>query len=139
MVWYGYGWYLLTPREQTAVASPLAGVTLSVPDVYSFRSGVSTPPWRKRGISASLGPRLDGIPLRDFVGAAADSAGLDIVFTSSRESWCLPAPPGGFLVLTANLAVPGPQMNRKSSSRSPECINSSCRPMFYLCVSVSQR
>jgi len=39
---YVYGWYLLTPREKTGVASPLAGVPLSVPDVYSVRSGVSS-------------------------------------------------------------------------------------------------
>ena len=31
---YISGWYLLTPREKTAVASPLVGVPLSVPDVY---------------------------------------------------------------------------------------------------------
>jgi hypothetical protein len=67
---YVYGWYLLTPREQTAVASPLSGVPLSVPDVYSFRTGISGPLSRKRRISASLGPRIDGIPLRDLAGGS---------------------------------------------------------------------
>jgi len=99
-VWYGYGWYLLTPREQTGVASPLAGVSLSVPDVYSFRSGVSTPLWRRHGIAASFGPRLDGIPLRDFVGGSAGfrrpgySLYLDpgIVVSSGRSTWSINVP-----------------------------------------------
>jgi hypothetical protein len=63
---YVYGWYLLTPREKTAVSSPLAGVPVSVPDVYSFRSGISAAVWPRHGISASFGPRIDGIPLTGF-------------------------------------------------------------------------
>jgi hypothetical protein len=86
MVWYGYGWYLLTPREQTAVASPLAGVPLSVPDVYSFRSGGSTPLWRRRGISASLGRASTGYRCGTSSAAATDFVGLDTVFISSRGS-----------------------------------------------------
>lgn len=99
-VWYGYGWYLLTPREKTAVASPLAGVPLSVPDVYSFRSGLSTPLWRKRGISASLGPRLDGIPLRDLAGGSSGfrrpgySLYLEpgVVVSAGRSTWSVNVP-----------------------------------------------
>jgi len=68
---YAQGWYLLTPREQTSVASPLAGVPLSVPDVYAVRVGSSFIVSAKRGITASFGPRLDGIPLRDRVGGNA--------------------------------------------------------------------
>ena len=97
---YVYGWYLLTPREQTAVASPLTGVPLSVPDVYSFRSGISTVLWRRRGISATLGPRLDGIPLRDFVGGSSGfrrpgySLYVDtgIVVSSGRNTWSINVP-----------------------------------------------
>jgi hypothetical protein len=99
-VWYGYGWYLLTPRERTAVASPLAGVPLSVPDVYSFRSGVSASLWRRRGISASLGPRLDGIPQRDLVGGSNGfrrpgySLYLEpgIVVSTGRSTWSFNVP-----------------------------------------------
>ena len=98
--WYGYGWYLLTPRERTQVASPLAGVPLSVPDVYSVRSGVSTALWRRHGIAASLGPRIDGIPLRDFVGGSSGfrrpgySLYLDpgIVMTAGRSTWSVNVP-----------------------------------------------
>jgi hypothetical protein len=97
---YVYGWYLLTPREKTGVASPLAGVPLSVPDVYSFRSGISTALWRKHGISASLGPRIDGIPQRDFVGGSSGfrrpgySLYLDpgIVVTAKRSTWSINVP-----------------------------------------------
>jgi hypothetical protein len=99
-VWYGYGWYLLTPREQTAVASPLAGVPLSVPDVYSVRSGISTALWRRHGISASLGPRIDGIPLHDFVGGSSGfrrpgySLYVEpgIVVSSGRSTWSINVP-----------------------------------------------
>jgi hypothetical protein len=97
---YVYGWYLLTPREKTGVASPLAGAPLSVPDVYSFRSGISTALWREHRISASLGPRIDGIPLRDFVGGSSGfrrpgySLYLDpgIVVTAKRSTWSINVP-----------------------------------------------
>jgi len=97
---YVYGWYLLTPRERTSVSSPLPGVPLSVPDVYSVRSGVSAAVWRRRGISASLGPRIDGIPLRDFVGGSTGfrrpgySFYLDpgIVLTTGRSTWSVNVP-----------------------------------------------
>ena len=97
---YAYGWYLLTPREKTAVASPLAGVPLSVPDVYSLRSGVSTAIWPRRGISASLGPRIDGIPLRDLVGGSSGfrrpgySLYVDpgVVWTTGRSTWSVNVP-----------------------------------------------
>jgi hypothetical protein len=67
---YVDGWYLLTPREQTAVPSPLAGVPLSVPDVYSVRSGLTHALLPRRGLSVSLGTRIDGIPVRDIVGGS---------------------------------------------------------------------
>ena len=48
--------------------SPLPGVPLSVPDVYSIRSGVSHGVLPERGVSVSVGARIDGIPVRDVVG-----------------------------------------------------------------------
>jgi hypothetical protein len=97
---YVYGWYLLTPSEKTSVSSPLAGVPLSVPDVYSLRAGVSAAIWPRRGISASLGPRMDGIPLRDLVGGSSGfrrpgySLYLDpgIVVTTRRSTWSVNIP-----------------------------------------------
>lgn len=67
---YFNGWYLLTPREQTGVPSPLAGVPLSVPDVYSIRPGFTYEMAPKRGLSASLGTRIDGIPVHDIIGGS---------------------------------------------------------------------
>lgn len=65
---YFYGWYLVTPREKTSVLSPLPGAVLSVPDVYSVRPGVSYALRPERGLSVSLGTRIDGIPVHDIVG-----------------------------------------------------------------------
>ena len=97
---YAYGWYLLTPREKTSVASPIAGVPLSVPDVYSFRTGVSTTLSRRHAITASLGPRLDGIPLKDLVGGSSGfrrpgySLYIDpgVAFSKGRNTWSLNVP-----------------------------------------------
>ena len=97
---YVYGWYLLTPREQTGVASPLAGVPLSVPDVYSVRTGISAPVSRKHRISASLGPRIDGIPLRDLAGGSNGfrrpgySLYLEpgVVIATGRSNWSVNVP-----------------------------------------------
>jgi hypothetical protein len=97
---YVYGWYLLTPREQTTVASPLAGVPLSVPDVYSFRSGISSAPRRRLPISASLGARIDGIPLRDLAGGSNGFrrpgyslyADPGVVVRVGRSSWSVNVP-----------------------------------------------
>jgi hypothetical protein len=70
--------YLLNPRVQTEATigrpiglpgDPAVGTPyhLSVPDAYTLRSGVSyavAPQW---GLSASLGGRLDGVPVEDLV------------------------------------------------------------------------
>ena len=97
---YAYGWYLLTPREKTGVASPLAGIPLSVPDVYSFRSGVSRAIWGRLPISANLGARIDGIPLRDLAGGSSGfrrpgySLYLDpgVVVRVGRSTWSVNVP-----------------------------------------------
>ncbi len=68
---YFNAWYLMTPRERTGVPSPLAGVPLSVPDVYSMRPGFAYALAPKQGLSATVGTRMDGIPVRDFVGGSA--------------------------------------------------------------------
>jgi hypothetical protein len=65
---YGYGYYLLSPKNITNVISPYAGVPLSVTDIYSARVGAGYALLPKKGLSVSLGPRIDGIPVRDLVG-----------------------------------------------------------------------
>ena len=68
--WFGYTyeWYLLSPKEMTNVPSPITGVNLSVPDVYSARVGASYMVAPRQGFSLSLGTRVDGIRERDLVG-----------------------------------------------------------------------
>jgi hypothetical protein len=70
--------YLLNPRVQSeaTIGRPIglpgnsaAGTPyyLSVPDAYSVRSGVSYAVVPSLGFSASLGGRLDGVPVQDLV------------------------------------------------------------------------
>jgi hypothetical protein len=70
--------YLLNPRVQTeaTIGRPIglpgnsaAGTPyfLSVPDAYTVRSGVSYAVLPQLGLSASLGGRLDGVPVQDLV------------------------------------------------------------------------
>src|SRR5439155_1341411 len=64
------------PRESTEVASPIPGtpvVHLAVPDVYSARAGIAYALAPARGISLSLGGRIDGIPQGDLIGGRDNS------------------------------------------------------------------
>ncbi len=67
---YFIGTYMLSTREHTDVPSPIAGVTLGVPDVYYVRGGLAYALWPTQGLSANLGVRLDGITRRDIIGGA---------------------------------------------------------------------
>jgi len=69
---YAFGSYLISPKKKTDVPSPLAGVTLSVPDAYSLRAGVEYALAPSQGLSVNLGARIDGIPLRDVIGGGDD-------------------------------------------------------------------
>jgi hypothetical protein len=78
-IFYLSGSYLLNPRVQTEVTigtriglpgDAAAGTQpyhLSVPDAYSLRSGVSYAVLPAQGLSASLGGRIDGVPVEDLV------------------------------------------------------------------------
>jgi hypothetical protein len=73
---YAVGSYLVSPRVQSDVPSPIPGtptVYLAVPDVYSARAGLGFALSSAHGVSASLGGRIDGIPQGDLVGGI-DSA-----------------------------------------------------------------
>jgi hypothetical protein len=65
---YFVGTYMVSTREHTDVVSPIAGITLGVPDVYYVRGGAARSLWAEQGLSASLGARLDGITRRDIIG-----------------------------------------------------------------------
>jgi hypothetical protein len=68
--------YLLNPKERTDVtASPPPGLPgggvspyyWSVPDAYSVRGGLSYTMWPQLGLSATLGGRIDGVPVKDVI------------------------------------------------------------------------
>jgi len=66
---YLTGSYLINPRRLSDVAKDPGGtVYWSVPDVYSARLGLAYALWPQQGISASLGGRIDGQPVRDLIG-----------------------------------------------------------------------
>jgi hypothetical protein len=69
---YLSGSYLASLREKTDVPSPTPGVTLSVPDVYSARLGLTYGllSGSAGDLSVSLGGRVEGIPLHDLVGGS---------------------------------------------------------------------
>ena len=69
---YLSGSYLVAPKKKTSVPSPVAGVMLSVPDVFSVRAGLAFALAPVTGVSTNLGVRVDGIPLRDLVGGGDD-------------------------------------------------------------------
>ena len=69
---YAFGSYLLSPKKKTGVISPVPGVQLSVPDVYSVRVGAAYALMPDHGVSVNLGARADGIPLRDLIGGGDD-------------------------------------------------------------------
>ena len=66
---YLTGSYLINPRRLSDVPKDPGGkVYWSVPDVYSARLGLAYAVWPERGVSVSLGGRIDGQPVRDLIG-----------------------------------------------------------------------
>lgn len=74
---YGNFYYLVNPREQNGtrtyretLSPALANEAISsVPDQYMARAGVN---YMLRSITASLGARIEGIPVHDLVGGSGD-------------------------------------------------------------------
>ena len=86
---YAFGSYMISPKKESDIAiSPAQGaLRWSVPDVYSVRTGVAFDVLPDHGLSASLGARVDGIPVHDLVGGGDDN-------TIKRTSRILFAEPG---------------------------------------------
>lgn len=59
--------YLINPRER----NPSTGY--SVPDTYLFRAGLSYLIWPSKGLSLSLGGRMEGVPVEDLIGGSEGS------------------------------------------------------------------
>ena len=71
---YGSGFYLFNPREKNGAVTtlPVYGEyrNLSVPDQYMGRVGLNFALSPQKGISASFGGRIDGIPSGDVFGGS---------------------------------------------------------------------
>ena len=59
--------YLINPREKI----PTTG--FSVPDSYLLRAGISYAIWPSKGLSLSLGGRMEGVPVTDWFGGSEGS------------------------------------------------------------------
>ncbi len=86
---YLFGAYQLSPRNVTEVTfSPTLVSPLSVPDVYHARFGLALAVLPRQGLSASLGLRADGIPVRDLMGSSDGfRASARSVFIDPGLSW----------------------------------------------------
>jgi hypothetical protein len=76
---YAQGIYLINPRDSNHVQQPTGneefftlgefGYTFnSVPDQYLARAGLGCVVWPKYGLALSLGSRVEGVPVEDFIG-----------------------------------------------------------------------
>lgn len=66
---YLSGSYLINPRRLSDVPKdPGSKIFWSVPDAYTARGGLAFAFWPNMGLSANLGARIDGQPVRDLVG-----------------------------------------------------------------------
>jgi hypothetical protein len=73
---YAAGAYLANPREHSnATFTTAYGVVapIGVADEYSAHAGITVDASRRRGLSLSLGGRIDGIPVRDVIGGGDES------------------------------------------------------------------
>ena len=68
---YGSGVYLVNPRNTNGVLTGRCRASeaiMSVSDQYLARAGVVFPVSKVRGWTASLGGRIEGVPVRDIIG-----------------------------------------------------------------------
>lgn len=110
---YFAGVYLFNPRDTNGVSTfrTRPGETvMSVSDQYLVRGGVGRALPKVRGLAASFGLRMEGVPVRDLIGAANGFR---------RPGYALSVDPGllysrGYYTLTLN----GPYAIRRNRKRS---------------------
>jgi hypothetical protein len=86
---YQSGLYSASLKEHTDVRFPPTGTNEAVPDVYSARLGLAVAALPSRGLSVSLGGRMDGTTVADLVGGRDDfhrSAGYTM-YADPGLSW----------------------------------------------------
>jgi hypothetical protein len=85
---YGLASYMASPKAESDVEwVPNSGLYWAVPDVYSARAGAAFSILPEQGLTASLGARIDGIPVHDLLGGGDDD-------TIKRTAYVLFADPG---------------------------------------------
>jgi hypothetical protein len=114
---YGSGIYLFNPRNTNGVRTGRGRASeaiMSVADQYLARAGVVVPVAPSRGLSASFGARIEGIPVRDAFGksdgfrrpgyALSVEPGVTWLRSRGREIW------------SASVAIPVERNRRRSVS-----------------------
>ena len=100
---YASGVYLLNPRNTNGVRtgrSRASEAIMSVSDQYLARTGIVVPFKPVRGMSLSIGGRLEGVPPRDLIGKSdgfrrpgyAISIEPGVNFVRKRDTWTLSVP-----------------------------------------------
>ena len=106
--------YLISPKEMNGAYSltgtPQVKRFHSVPDSYLLRAGLSYSVWPSKGLSLSLGGRMEGVPVEDLIGG---SLGF------RRPGYAVSIEPGvnwAYKKLSFNLTVPiAVERNRERS------------------------
>lgn len=93
---YGYmnASYLISPKEMVGTTG------YSTPDTYLLRAGFSYVIWPAHGLSLSLGPRMEGVPVTDWIGSSQGSR---------RPGYAISIEPGitwAFKKLAINVTAP---------------------------------
>ena len=85
---YALASYMASPKAKSNVEwVPQSDQFWSVPDVYSARAGAAFSVLPEQGLTASLGARIDGIPVHDLLGGGDDD-------TIKRTAYVIFADPG---------------------------------------------
>jgi len=85
---YAFASYMISPKARSDVQwVPASGQYWSVPDVYSARLGGAFSVLPDHGLTASLGARIDGIPVHDLIGGGDHD-------TIKRTAYVIFADPG---------------------------------------------
>jgi hypothetical protein len=101
---YAYGSYMISPKDHSDINGAPSATALpwSVPDVYSIRTGMAFNVLPDQGLSASLGARVDGIPVHDLIGGGDENtikrtsrilfAEPGVAYTRGKDSFTLSVP-----------------------------------------------
>jgi hypothetical protein len=120
---YAAGSYLTNPglHSDALVYQPVTAAThlVSMADEYSAHAGLSYYAWKGGGLSFSLGGRIDGVPVRDFLGGSDTSFRRPgyVIYAEPTLSLTMTRGPFALRGHTFSLGVPfAVDQNRKAST-----------------------